>query len=71
MTGSAPEFPGVPRGTRAVQLPDVGVKLADGFLANLGRPVRESACECERSSELQLGSILSLVSGPTVDQAIS
>lgn len=71
VTGSAPEFPGVPRGTRAVQLPDVGVKLADGFLANLGRPPRESACECERSSELQLGSILSLVSGPTVDQAIS
>ena len=71
VTGSVPEFPGVPRGTRAVQLPDVGVKLADGFLANLGRPVRESACECERSSELQLGSILSLVSGPTVDQAIS
>lgn len=71
VTGSAPEFPGVPRGTRAVQLPDVGVKLADGFLANLGRPTRESACECERSSELQLGSILSLVSGPTVDHAIS
>ena len=71
VTGSEPEFPGVPRGTRAVQLPDVGVKLADGFLANLGRPPRESACECERSSELQLGSILSLVSGPTVDHAIS
>jgi len=71
VTGSDPAFPGVPRGTRAVQLPDVGVKLDDGFLANLGRPVRESACECERSSELQLGSILSLVSGPTVDQAIS
>jgi WD40 repeat protein/mono/diheme cytochrome c family protein len=71
VTGSVPDFPGVPRGTRAVQLPDVGVKLDDGFLANLGRPVRESACECERSSELQLGSILSLVSGPTVDQAIS
>jgi len=71
VTGADPAFPGVPRGTRAVQLPDVGVKLDDGFLANLGRPVRESACECERSSELQLGSILSLVSGPTVDQAIS
>ncbi|MEK9863503.1 MAG: DUF1549 domain-containing protein, partial [Verrucomicrobiota bacterium] len=71
VTGSDPAFPGVPRGTRATQLPDVGVKLDDGFLANLGRPVRESACECERSSELQLGSILSLVSGPTVDQAIS
>ena len=31
VTGSDPAFPGVPRGTRAAQLPDVGVKLDDGF----------------------------------------
>jgi len=70
VTGTPIKFPGVPEGTRAAQLPDVGVKLADGFLGNLGRPARESACECERSSELQLGPIMSLVSGPTVDDAI-
>lgn len=70
-TGTNSDFPGVPRGTRAAALPDVGVKLEDGFLANLGRPARESACECERSNDLQLGSVMSLVSGPTVDKAVS
>ncbi len=70
-TGTSSAFPGVPRGTRAAALPDVGVKLDDGFLANLGRPARESACECERSNDIQLGSIMSLVSGPTVDKAVS
>lgn len=70
-TGANASFPGVAAGTRAAQLPDIGVKLPDGFLGNLGRPARESACECERSNELQLGPIMALVSGPTVDMAIS
>ncbi len=69
--GARPKIPGVPAGTRASQLPDVGVKLPDGFLDNTGRPVRESSCECERSSDLQLGPIMALVSGPTVGDAIS
>ncbi len=71
VTGAQSKIPGVPPGTRAAQLPDAGVKLADGFLGNLGRPARESACECERSSELQLGPIMAMVSGPTVNDAIS
>jgi len=71
VTGTTLQIPGVPAGTRAAALPDAGVATADGFLANLGRPVRESACECERSSELQLGPIMALVSGPTVGAAIS
>ncbi len=71
VTGAMSKIPGVPEGTRAAQLPDVGVKLKDGFLANLGRPVRESACECERNDELQLGPIMALISGPTVNDAIS
>ncbi len=70
-TGATPKFPGVKPGTRASQLPDVGVKLPDGFLGNLGRPARESACECDRSNDLQLGPVMALVSGPTVDAAIS
>ncbi|MGV3486877.1 MAG: DUF1549 domain-containing protein, partial [Planctomycetaceae bacterium] len=70
-TGSTPNIPGVPKGTRAAELPDAGLKLPDGFLQSLGRPVRESACECERSSELQLGPVMALVSGPTVGQAIA
>ena len=71
VTGAQSQFPGVPTGTRAAALPDVGVKLPDGFLGNLGRPARESACECERSNDLQLGPVMALVSGPTVGQALA
>jgi WD40 repeat protein len=70
-TGATSQFTGVPPGTRAATLPDVGIELPDGFLGNLGRPARESACECERTSNLQLGPIMALVSGPTVSNAIS
>ncbi len=71
LTGSISSIPGVSAGTRAAALPDAGVELADGFLQNLGRPVRESACECERSSDLQLGPVMALVSGPTIGSSIS
>jgi hypothetical protein len=70
-TGATSQVPGVAPGTRAATLPDVGAELPDGFLGNLGRPARESACECERSSNLQLGPVMALVSGPTVGDAIS
>ena len=69
--GSQSQIPGMPAGMGALQIPDAGVKLDDGFLANLGRPVRESSCECERSSGMQLGSVMALVSGPTIESAIS
>lgn len=71
LTGSVTKIPGMPKGTRAAAVTDAGVKLADGFLQNLGRPVRESACECERSSELQLGPIMALIGGPTIATAIA
>ena len=70
VVGSKLKIPGVPEGTRASAIPDAGVKLPDGFLANLGRPVRESACECERSADLQLGPIMALIGGPTVGAAL-
>lgn len=69
--GSVPKIPGVTPGTRASALPDSAIKLNDGFLGNFGRPARESACECERSSELQLGPVMALISGPTLGNAIS
>ena len=71
VTGSKSKFPGVPVGTRAASLPDVGISLADGFLSTFGRPARETSCECERNGELQLGPVMALVSGPTVNNAIS
>ncbi len=69
-TGSLSQFPGVEPGTRAAELSDVGVKESSGFLAKFGRPPRESACECERSSGMQFGPVMALVSGSTVDNAI-
>ena len=71
VTGSVSRIPGVPAGTRAAALPDAGVTLPDRFLSNLGRPARESVCECERTTGLQLGPVMALISGPTVEAAIS
>ncbi|MEW6303076.1 MAG: DUF1549 domain-containing protein [Verrucomicrobiota bacterium] len=71
VTGAKTKIPGVAAGTRAAQLPDAGFKLDDGFFANLGKPPRESACECERVNDIQLGPVLALVSGATVSDAIS
>ncbi|TWU59298.1 WD domain, G-beta repeat [Rubripirellula tenax] len=71
ITGAVSHIPGVPPGTRAAALTDSGVKLEDGFLQNLGRPTRETACECERSSDLQLGPVMALISGPTIGAAIA
>jgi WD40 repeat protein/mono/diheme cytochrome c family protein len=71
VTGSAPNFPGTRLGTRAGQLPDSAVDVPSGFLANLGRPPRESACECERSNDIRLGSVMSLLSGPAVSGAVN
>lgn len=67
VTGAATKLPG---GMRAGLLPDSQQDLASGFLANLGRPARESSCECERSNDLRLGSVMALLSGPAVADAI-
>ncbi|HJN10552.1 MAG TPA: DUF1549 domain-containing protein [Pirellulaceae bacterium] len=70
VTGSISKFPGVKPGTRAAALVDVGIKEPSGFLAKLGRPPRESACECERPTGMQFGPVMALVAGSTVDNAI-
>ena len=71
VTGSMPNFPGVKAGTRAAQLPDAAIDVPGGLLASLGRPARESACECERSSDIRLGSVMALLGGPAVSGAIN
>jgi len=70
ITGSTPSLPGVAPGARAAQMVDSSSEGAAGFLATLGKPARESTCECERSSELRLGSVMALLSGSTVSGAI-
>src|SRR5262249_32315354 len=56
-TGATPRLPGLPPGARAAQLLDSNVELPGGFLELFGKPVRESACECERSSGMMLGPV--------------
>jgi hypothetical protein len=68
-TGSRQRFKGLPEGLRAAELPDAGI--ADSFLDDFGRPVRESSCECERSSGMVLGPIMKLINGPTVANALN
>ncbi len=67
--GATQHLPGVPAGFRAAELPDAGI--SDAFLEDFGKPVRESACECERSSGMVLGPIMKLVNGPTVANALA
>ena len=70
-TGSQSRLPGLPQGARAAQLVDSNVELPGGFLDILGKPVRESACECERSNDLNFGPVLAMVNGPVVADAIA
>ncbi|MCH2613986.1 MAG: DUF1549 and DUF1553 domain-containing protein, partial [Opitutales bacterium] len=70
VTGSTPNIRGARPGMRAVELADAALDTESGFLANLGRPARESACECDRQNDVQVGAVLSLLSGPSVAEAI-
>lgn len=69
-TGSQARLPGLPAGARAAQLIDSNVPIPGAFLELFGKPPRESACECERSSGLMLGPVLNLVNGPVLGEAL-
>src|SRR5262249_39784526 len=71
VTGSVSHFPGLAPGARAAQLPDSGVDLPGGFLARLGRPPRESACECGRVNSLERAPVRALINGPTIAETIA
>jgi hypothetical protein len=68
--GVRPVFPDVPPDTHPAQLPDPHVGK-EGFLDLFGRPARESACECERRSDLSLPQALNLVNGKTISDAVA
>ncbi len=70
VVGSTTHLPGMPPGTRAAALPDSLIDLESGLLSQLGRSPRESGCECEKSSDLQLGPVMALLNGPTFADAI-
>jgi WD40 repeat protein/mono/diheme cytochrome c family protein len=71
VTGSAQQISGAKAGQRASQLSDVTMDVGGGLLATLGRPARQTACECERTSDLGLGSVMAILSGATISEAIN
>ncbi len=70
VTGAPRQFSGLPKGMRAVQVAD-GKVPGDDFLSLFGRPKRQSACECERTSNLTLSHAMSLINGATIGEAVS
>ncbi|HEY0551705.1 MAG TPA: DUF1549 domain-containing protein, partial [Verrucomicrobiae bacterium] len=69
-TGVRPQFAGMPVGMRSVEIPD-GTVVGNDFLALFGRPKRQSACECERTSNMTLSHALNLINGATLSEAIN
>ncbi len=64
LTDSKTAFAGTAKGTRAVQLPDND--FDSYFLTVFGRPNAASACECERSSDVNLAQCLHLLNSKEV-----
>src|SRR5262249_2992751 len=67
-TGVPDTFPGYPKGVRAGQLPDPGLKSY--FLTLFGRSERVTACACERSGEVTMPQLLHLQNGEAVIQKL-
>ena len=64
VTASAEKFAGLPLGLRATQLPSPDADVE--FLKVFGQPARETACQCERSSDANLSQALQMINGPLV-----
>lgn len=64
VTNVSEKYTGLPAGTHATQLPSPDVD--NYFLKVFGQPARETACQCERSSESNLSQALQMINGPLV-----
>jgi len=69
-TGHRLQFANLPAGLRAAELPD-GMVAGNDFLTLFGRPKRQSACECERSSNVTLSHALNLINGKTLGECVN
>ncbi len=68
-TGVDEKFRGVPAGSRAIQLWDS--EVPHYFLKLFGRPVRVTACDCERVSEPTVGQVLHVLNSPEIHAKLS
>jgi hypothetical protein len=68
VTAAPTDFGGLPKGTRAIELPDEAV--GSTFLDAFGRPKRDTACECERVTDASLGQSLMLLNSGDVQSKL-
>ena len=69
VTGSSEKFDGVPAGYRAIELWDS--QVPHYFLSLFGRPVRATACECERATQPSVGQVLHVLNSPQIHEKLS
>lgn len=69
VTGVPAQFPGMPSGTRAMQLPDV--RIQSQFLDVFGRPARAICDASERSSDPSIAQALHVINGDTLNKKLS
>jgi hypothetical protein len=69
VTGVPEKFGGFPAGYRAIQLWDSEVDHY--FLKLFGRPIRKSACVCERNMEPNVGQVLHVLNAPEIQSKLS
>jgi hypothetical protein len=67
-TGTREKYPGLPLGTRAIQLPDT--KVRSFLLDTFGRPARQITCECERTMQPTIAQALHLLNGEFLNRKI-
>lgn len=65
VTGRPETFGSLPASTKATQLPAPDLVKND-FLKIFGQPERQTVCECERSSESNLGMAIQFFNGPLI-----
>ena len=71
IAGTDNSFNRQPVGVRAIALPDDSSNKESEFLTMFGRPQMDSACECERTGEANLGQSLHLINSDTIQQKLT
>ena len=69
VTDQPDKFPGLPRGSRAVEIGDGAI--ASYFLTTFGRSARTTVCDCEATTDPSLSQALHLLNGPAVHQKVT
>lgn len=68
VTGVPQEFPGNPRGTRAIELAEGAIEHP--FLKAFSKPVRDVTCECAREDDPSLSQVIHLMNNRDIVEGI-